>query len=345
MADLVPTIDLSSWWIGDTEGRRALAADVDEACRTVGFLRIAGHGIRASLIERMLTVTTSFFDLPSEEKERYVPPSPERNRGYARRGSEALAYSIGDTPASADLFEAFNMGVDRWPRGDPYYESERDRLFARNIWPNHPTVMRDVWIEYFDAVQEVGDRLMDVFALALGLPEDFFGQRCARAPNVMRAINYERLPSECDAKPGQMRMGAHSDYGACTLLLADGVPGLQMMGPDGEWHDVAADPGTLVVNLGDLLAQWTNDRWKSTLHRVVPPPATTTGPFRRRSIAFFHEVDHDAVVTCLPTCTSRGNPPKYSPITAGEHLRAKLMGPRTLSPSIAMSTLAGRRVV
>src|SRR3954467_8413961 len=105
MADLVPLGDLSSWLIGDPDDRQELAAAVDDACRSVGFLRLVGHGVRPTLIERMLAVTTSFFDQPDHDKARYVPPAPEINRGYTRRGSEALAYSVGYRPASADLFE------------------------------------------------------------------------------------------------------------------------------------------------------------------------------------------------------------------------------------------------
>jgi isopenicillin N synthase-like dioxygenase len=343
MPEVVPTIDLAPWWHGDDAARAALAAAVDEACRVVGFLRITGHGVRPSLVDRMLAVTSEFFDRPQEEKRRFAPSRPEINRGYAGEGTESLSYSLG-VAGRPDLFEAFNVGVDRWPTGDPYYEDQRNGLFAPNIWPDHPTVMRDVWIEYFDAMQELSDWLMEIFALALGLPEGYFAQRCSRSPDVMRANHYERRPGAAAPQPGQMRMGAHSDYGACTVLLADPVPGLQIIGPDGAWHDVRPEPGTFLVNLGDLLAEWTNDRWRSTVHRVVPPPADLEGPARRRSIAFFHEVDHDVVVSCLPTCCTRANPPRYAPVTAGAHLQAKVLGPRTLTPSAAMSTLAGRIV-
>jgi isopenicillin N synthase-like dioxygenase len=186
--------------------------------------------------------------------------------------------------------------------------------------------------------------MMDLFALALGLPDGYFAAFCGRAPHVMRCNNYQRHERMGDPLPGQMRMGAHSDYGSCTLLLADPVPGLQIVAPDGEWCDVLPASGAFLVNLGDLLAEWTNDRWSSTLHRVVPPPAGTTGAFRRRSIAFFYEANHDALVEVLPTCTSADNPPRYEPITAGAHLMAKLMGPRTLTRSDAVQTVGDRSV-
>jgi isopenicillin N synthase-like dioxygenase len=138
-------------------------------------------------------------------------------------------------------------------------------------------------------------------------------------------------------------MGAHTDYGIVTVLYADAVPGLQIVGPDGRWHDVVPVEGALLVNLGDLTAQWTNDRWRSTLHRVVPPPADGSGHTRRRSLAFFLDGNYDAVVECVPTCATPDRPARYPAVVAGEHLVAKLLGPRTLERSTATDTLGDRR--
>ena len=140
--------------------------------------------------------------------------------------------------------------------------------------------------------------------------------------------------------PGQQRMGAHTDYGVVTVLWADGAPGLQVF-LEGAWQPVRPEPGALLVNLGDLTAEWTNDRWRSTLHRVVPPQGS--GPSRRRSTAFFLDANWDARIECLPSCTDDEHPPKYPPVLAGEHLMAKLMGPRTLRASDATDTAADRR--
>ena len=123
-------------------------------------------------------------------------------------------------------------------------------------------------------------------------------------------------------------MGAHSDYGSLTILLADPVPGLQIRDRQGEFHDVLPPEGGLLVNLGDLLAEWTNDRWHSTVHRVVPPPPDSHGEARRRSIAWFQQPNHDAVIEVLDVCCDEDNPPKYPKTTSGEHLMNKLMGPR-----------------
>ncbi len=258
------------------------------------------------------------------------------------RGSktEALAYSLG-RQAPPDLFEAFNIGEDAVDESDPFYAAERHRLFAPNIWPEHPASLRPALVAYFAAVRAVAMTLTDVFAPALGLSDGWFRPFVERSTTTMRVNNYERRADDGDPLPGQQRMGAHTDYGVVTVLYADQVQGLQIVGPDREWHDVVPDRGAFLVNLGDLTAEWTNDRWRSTLHRVVPPPAGS-GPVRRRSVAFFLDANWDATIECVPTCTDSANPPKYPPVVAGEHLMAKLLGPRTLRPSEAMDTAGDR---
>ncbi len=342
MSDIVKTIDISPWFHGDPTERAALLADIDSECQRIGFLRISGHGVSSDLIERMFSTTTAFFDQQDSVKSGYILADKARNRGYTAYGSEALAYSLG-VDAKPDMFEAFNCGVEVASYDDPHYGAEQHRMFAENVWPTEPSDMRSTWIEYFESCSRLGAELVQAFALALGMPQDYLQQRTGRAPNVMRANNYERRSHHPAPQDGQLRMGAHSDYGVCTILLADPVPGLQIVGPDGQWHDVLPEPNTFLVNLGDLLAEWTNDRWRSTLHRVVPPPSDI-GPARRRSIAFFHEANYDTIVTVMPACVREGETVKYQPITAGEHLMNKLMGPRTLQPSQADQTSMGDRL-
>jgi isopenicillin N synthase-like dioxygenase len=180
-------------------------------------------------------------------------------------------------------------------------------------------------------------------AVALGLDVRFFEATTDHSTETLRVNYYARAPGDPEPVTGQQRMGAHTDYGIVTVLHADRVPGLEIVGPDGRWHGVAPPEGAFLVNLGDLLAEWTNDRWRSTLHRVVPPPPSITGAAVRRSMAFFHDGNYDAVIECLPTCCSEDDPPRYAPVVAGEHLMAKQHGPRTLTASEADST-AGARV-
>lgn len=329
MPSAVAAVDLEPFRLGDDADRDEVAAAIDAACRDNGFLRVVGHGIDQDLCRAMLDVTGRFFDLPVAEKMRYVVADKEANRGYAPSGSEALSYSLGDEVAAPDLFEAFNVGRD--DTTGEYYDRHR-RFFAPNLWPEQPPDFRSTWNEYEQAAAGLQQTLLVAFARALDLPERFFLDRTGHPIATRRGINYERRPGEPAAAPGQLRMGAHTDYGVLTVLLADDVPGFQIH-HGGEWRDVHIPPGTLLVNIGDMLARWTNDRWTSTLHRVVPPPAGVDGMVRRRSVARFLEPDPDCVIECLPTCCSPERPARYEPVAAGEWLLAKLMGPREMRPA------------
>ena len=335
----VPVIDITGC---DREGPALdrIAAQVDDACRRVGFLQLAGHGIAPDVVGAMLEAAERFFRGPGAVKRSCRPPSPEINRGWAPLGSESLAYSLG-VDAPPDLFEAFNIGHEFDP-DDPTHVAEQHRFFAPNLWPEGDLAFRDALLAYWDAVEVVAQRLTSVFATALDMPWDFFEQHTGRSPDVMRVNWYERAAGAPAPAPGQQRMGAHTDYGVLTVLYADPVPGLEIVGPDGRWAPVVPEEGCLLVNLGDLLAQWTNDRWRSTLHRVAPPTSDDGGPALRRSVAFFHEADADALVEPLPTCVGVDRPARYGPVTAGQHLVDKLEGPRQHRPSAAASTVGDR---
>jgi isopenicillin N synthase-like dioxygenase len=336
----VPVIDLAPWLAGDASARTALARACDDACSTIGFMQIIGHGIEPGVSAAMRAETERFFAHTLAEKLRCTPGRPGLNRGYAAMGSEALAYSVGLVPTRPDLFEAFNIGPDVVP-DDPWHRAAPHDFFAPNIWPSEPPALRAAVTQYFAEARRVALTLTDVFALALGLPERWFRTHVDRSTETLRIINYEQRPDDPSAADGQMRMGAHTDYGVVTVLLADPVPGLQIHQTDGTWLDVTPLPGALLVNLGDLTAHWTNDRWRSTLHRVVPPPHSA-GRAKRRSAAFFLDGNYDAVIECLPTCQSAQRPAKYPAVVAGEHLIQKILGPRALTLSKATNTAAGR---
>lgn len=335
----VPVVDLEPWWEGSSADRRAVAAVFDAAATDVGFAQIVGHRIPDATVDAMIDASDRFFARPLAEKLAVRPADPSVNRGYAASGSEALSYSIGEA-APPDLFEAFNMGEDDVDVADPFYAAERHRHFAENIWPADVDGFRSAMVEYFAAARHVALTLTDVFAVALDLDDGWFRPFVERSTTTLRTINYERRVGDDEPAPGQQWMGAHTDYGVVTVLWTDRAPGLQVF-LDGTWHPVRPEPGALLVNLGDLTAEWTNDRWRSTLHRVVPPRASGTP--RRRSTAFFLDANWDARIECLPSCTDDEHPPKYPPVFAGEHLMAKLMGPRTLRMSDATDTTADRR--
>jgi isopenicillin N synthase-like dioxygenase len=323
----VHAVDLGPFRLGGPSDRQAIARLVDDACRDTGFLQVTGHGVSLEVCDRLLDAWAGFFDLPPAVKRDWVVGDESANRGFSAVGKEGLAYSRGEaTPP--DLFEAFNVG--REDVVGPYFD--RHRLFyAANRWPDRPPGLRDAWLAYEAGAAEAADTVLRAMAVALDLPEPWFVERTRRAVVTTRFINYERR-SRAEPEPGQMRLGAHTDYGILTVLLADEVPGLQVW-RDRRWHDVATPRGTLTCNIGDMLALWTNDRWTSTLHRVVPPSGHAEATARRRSVARFLDCEPDRVIECIPSCCGPANPPRFEPVQAGEWLMAKILGGRRRRPA------------
>jgi isopenicillin N synthase-like dioxygenase len=234
------------------------------------------------------------------------------NRGYHPVGGEALS-TANDAAAPPDLKEFFHVGpVD--VSDDPYYTSELGRRhFEPNIWPAAPAGFERTATAYYRAMSELIVALMRLAALALGVEERFFDARVDRSIGTMR-LNYYPAQATPPA-PGQLRASPHTDYGGFTILSGEDVPGgLQVMTRGGRWIDVTTAPSTFVVNIGDLLMRWTNDRWLSNMHRVVNPPS---GDARqpRLSIAFFNHPNYDVLIECLPT----QGPAKHPPVLSGDY--------------------------
>ncbi len=322
MLTTVPVIDLTPFGEGAPEKRAAVARAVDTACTDIGFFTIVGHRVPERLVARMLETSRAFFDLPVPAKQAVARPAPEQSRGYIALGDENLSYSRGDA-TTTDLKEFFAIGPVDVPDDDYHRRPEAYPSFAPNLWPAHPPEFRAVWTEYYRAMETLAGRIMRIFAVALGLREDFFREATDRHISGIRANHY---PEQVEApRPGQIRAGAHTDYGAVTILLPEDVPGLQVCNRQGEWVDVTAPAGTFVCTIGDLLQRWTNDRWISTMHRVVNPPREAARGNRRLSIPFFFQPNYDAVIECLPGCCGPDNPPRYEPVTSGQHRLTKFL--------------------
>ncbi|MEE9416845.1 MAG: 2-oxoglutarate and iron-dependent oxygenase domain-containing protein, partial [Acidimicrobiales bacterium] len=242
MANGIPTIDIAPFRSGSTAERAAVAEEVDAASRFIGFFKIGGHGVSPELITAMERVTTEFFDQPESAKLELQSPSPDVNRGYAPMGTEALSYSVG-VESPPDLFEAFNVGVQRDSLDYAAMAPNHSVLYHENLWPERPEQMKVIWEEYLAAMTKLAQEILQIFGLALGVDVDYFSSRATQSPDVFRAINYRRTDGSASPTPGQMRMGAHSDYGTCTLLHADPVPGLQVLGKGEKWIDVTPTPG------------------------------------------------------------------------------------------------------
>lgn len=316
----VPIIDIAPYRLGTLTERQAVAREVGRACTDIGFLVISGHGVPDELIASVDRVSRDFFDLPVAEKMEIVRPAPDVTRGYIPLEAEAVARSQGTADAPGDLNESLMIGpVD--VSADPYYSTEAaGRHFHPNLWPVHPTGLRALYEDYYRAMSRLAVDIMRLFALALDLPEAFFDDKIDRHISRLRVRNYP-APSQ-PPKPGQLRVGAHADYGSLTILKAEANPGgLEVRNAAGDWVTVPIIPGCYVINIGELMARWTNDRWVSTLHRVVNPPMDKASGSRRQSIVFFHNPNYDADITCIPTCVDPGGEAKYPPTTSGKHLR------------------------
>jgi isopenicillin N synthase-like dioxygenase len=322
----VPVVDISPYVRdGSAEERAAVAAAMDSACRTVGFVQVVGHGVPEATAAGLAAAMDAFFAQPLAAKQAWRTP-PEVNRGYSPPKSESLSLSLGVESAGRmnDFFEAFNVGASQ--AGYPHAPGLPQPDYAENTWPDvegfRPAV--EAW---FTEAARVARTLTRVFADALGLEPDFFARITDHSLDVLRMNNYALPPGTVDLDGDLTGMGEHTDYGIVTVLWADRVAGLQVLGADGGWHDVMPADGALLVNLGDVTARLTNERWMSTLHRVKPPIVGGTIQ-RRRSAAFFHDGDVEAVVSVLPSCVAPGEEPKYLPVTIGEHIAAKLRGSR-----------------
>ncbi|HXP31183.1 MAG TPA: 2-oxoglutarate and iron-dependent oxygenase domain-containing protein [Stellaceae bacterium] len=313
----IPVIDIAPFQAGRADGKAAVAAQVKRACEEIGFFTIVGHGVAPALIEETRNVSNRFFDLPLEQKLKIKRAPGAASRGYAVTGDLALAYSRGDK-SPPDYQEGFGIGALEFPADDPYYHTEMARKFiVPNVWPERPPTLRSSLERYYRVMAALSADIMRIFALALDLDEHFFVGKIDKAVSFLRIIRY---PAQSDPPlDGQLRAGAHTDYGTLTILLAEDKPGgLQVQVRDGNWVDVHPLPDSFVINIGDLMMQWTNDHWVSNLHRVAnPPPQFAEVP--RLSVVFFHQPNYDAEIRCIEKYAGAASMPKYPPTTAGAH--------------------------
>ena len=334
--DSVPIIDISGYRYGTPAEKRRIAAEIDLACRTVGFLVVAGHGVPEQVVDRADRATRAYFDLPAATKLRHLPANDGVYRGYHALESNAIAYSLDDRNAPPDLFERFAIGPVDVDKNDPFYtRTEMARAaYGPNIWPKEAAGFAKAMTDYYRAMDGLALSLMRLFAIGLGLDEFWFDRSVDKHMTQLVIQNYP--DQEKPPRPGQLRCGPHSDYGSLTILKSENKPGgLEVQSKAGAWTPVHIIPGTFIVNLGDLMAQWTNDRWVSTMHRVVNPPRDKATGSRRISLVFFQTPNYDAMVDCLESCRDPAQGAKYPPITAGDHLISKFVKQTTFGEGVA----------
>ncbi|MEM9026273.1 MAG: 2OG-Fe(II) oxygenase family protein [Verrucomicrobiota bacterium] len=293
----IPIIDMGPFIGGSEEQREAVAAEIFEAATTVGFTYLKNFGISPDTLEMAFAISKAFFSGDSKSK---VPFQQEFNHGYGKMGGERL-----DAGKPADLKETFtSRDVERIPGGSEYWPSPEFEAYMRT---------------FYGQIRGVASTVMDAFALSLGLPEGYFDPKHTGLTQTLRLLHYPPVEA---VQEGQLGAGAHTDYGTLTVLFQDDAGGLQVQNVNGEWVDAPPIPGTVVINTGDLIARWSNDRFKSTPHRVVPRPAAMKNG--RLSIAFFSDPDPDVMIEAIPSCVSAGSPAKYPPISAGDYIAERI---------------------
>ncbi len=318
--DRVPAIDLAPFLSG--RDRDGVVMAFREACEQIGFVVVCGHGLSEQLLDRAFAQSLAFFLLPSEVKRRATPIVAGQQRGYHGVATRNLGRTLGvDVPP--DLRESFFLGPIDDHRSYFVSVPEAAASYAANILPEEPTDFTATMIALYRAFERLSRDLLRVFALALELPESWFADKIDRHFSIMSSHHYPPLQEQ--PRPGQLRTGAHTDFGAMTILaMTDAAGGLEVRMPDGTWASVVARPHELVINLGDMMARWTNGRWASTVHRVANPPVIDLAASRRQSIGYFMHPDFDAPIRCIPTCVQAGVAPQFPEISAGMHIRNKI---------------------
>ncbi|MCQ4082385.1 isopenicillin N synthase family oxygenase [Streptomyces sp. RB6PN25] len=315
----IPVIDLGPWLSGDPQARARTAQQVDAALSRAGFLLVTGHGISRQTREGVRAAARRFFALPAEVKERYAVSVG--GRGWLGQGAEANGHAEG-TKTPPDLKESWSVGADR-PTGD---EAVDAFWFQPNVWPDAEVpVLREVVEAYMTQMRTLADELLRLLAAALGQTEEFFTRHTTHPTYTLNINWYPGTGVLGEPQPGQYRIGPHTDFGTVTLLdRQQGRGGLQVYTDPADkgvgWEDAPYDPEALTVNIGDLMARWTGDRWRSGRHRVLPPSPQEPEE-DLMSLVYFYECDPHTPVIPLPAPIGRM---AHEPVDSSTYLKAKL---------------------
>jgi isopenicillin N synthase-like dioxygenase len=283
----LPVIDVSGL-SGSANDRAAVARELRLACTNTGFFYITGHGIAAESIDRVFAQSRAFFALPMEQK-----LAVSMAQSSCRHGYEPLKAQTLEPDAPPDLKEGFLAGEDL-AADHPAVRNDPANI-GPNQWPPQLPEFRDIMISYVGEMKKLSKTLMQGLALSLALEDTYFDDFCRDPILTLRLLHYPPQPP--NPAPNEKGCGAHTDWGGITVLLQDSAGGLQVQHADGSWISAPPIPGTFVVNIGDLFARWTNNLYRSTVHRVINKSGRD-----RYSVPFFLDGRSDHLVSCIPTC-------------------------------------------
>ena len=305
----IPVVDLSDFLSGDETLKKSFVQKLGSAYETVGFVSVKNHGLPDALIAEIYEYVQEFFALPVEEKKKYEIPELSGQRGFTSFGKEHAKGS-----EAPDLKEFFQFG-QLVEAGDPMKEIYPDNVQVKQIPKFNPTLE-----EAYSSYEKTGKALLQAIALYLGLDEFYFDSHIEKGNSILRCIHY---PPIKQAPKNAMRAEQHEDINLITLLVGASADGLEILNKKGEWIGVTALPEQIVVNVGDMLQRLTNNKLRSSTHRVVNPPEALWGN-PRFSMPFFLHPKSDMILACLPDCIDETHPKAYPDVTAGEYLDERL---------------------
>jgi isopenicillin N synthase-like dioxygenase len=305
----IPVVDLAKFVNGTAEDRSAFVHQLGRAYEDVGFVAVKNHGISDELIEELYRYVKEFFGLPLELKKKYERPELAGQRGYTSFGKE---HAKGSTAPDLKEFYQYGQTVED---DDPVKGEYPPNLAVDEVPQFTPTLFRA-----YRGFEKSGRALLRAIALYLGLPEEYFEEHVINGNSILRAIHYPPITQE---PASAIRAEQHEDINLITLLVGASAEGLQILTLQGEWVPVTALPGQIVVNVGDMLQRLTNNKLRSTTHRVVNPPREHWGT-SRFSIPFFLHPKSAMSLACLESCIDENHPKAYPDATSGEYLDERL---------------------
>jgi len=301
-ARMIPVIDYGPYFAGEPGALDRIAAEVAHACENVGFFYALNHGVGDEVIERAFAASRRFHALPLERK--LALKLNDNNIGYLPINASVQGASTVHKATRPNQNESFFVSHDRGPDHPDVIAGKP--LRGGNQWPSGLPGLRADMMAYFEALGVLCDRMLPPFAVALGLRPDYFAPFFANKAHAnLRFLHY---PPHAIVEDNTFGQAPHTDNSFMTALARTDVPGLAVRLPSGEWFVPPIIPGTFLINLGNIMRRWSNDRFLSTPHGVLNESGTD-----RYSIAYFHSPNPDSVIECVPTCTDADNPPHYPP--------------------------------
>jgi isopenicillin N synthase-like dioxygenase len=305
----IPAVDLELFLSGDSGQKKEFVQKLGKSFEEVGFVAVKNHGIPDELISRLYQIVQQFFSLPLEKKREYEIKGLAGQRGYTSFGQEHAKGS-----EAPDLKEFFQYGQTVGSERPTFSE------YPANVSVTELPRFNETFLQAYRAFEKSGTALLSAIAIYLDLPMQYFDDKVAEGNSILRAIHYPPITQE---PKSAIRAEQHEDINLITLLVGASADGLQILTLQGEWIPVTALPGQIVVNVGDMLQRLTNNKLRSTTHRVVNPPRELWHT-SRFSIPFFLHPRGEISLACLDSCISVNAPKAYSDITAGEYLDERL---------------------